>query len=345
MHSAVAVLLAVGAAASFAMSAALQQAAARNAPANISLSWRLIAELVRHKTWLIGMGCVVFGFGLQAAALAFAPIALVEPIIATELLFAIPLARRLHRRPITIREWAGAAAVAGGVGLFLAVSSPKGGNSEPGLYEWAVVCLPVLAASVCAIAAARGPETPRRAALLATAAGLVFGVQALIAQSFVVLLRHGFATAMSSWQPYALACIGASGFVVAQSAYQSGPLAISLPIIDSLEPTVSVILAVLAFGQVLSISIASLGLECVGAVAALVGIVLLARSPLVLGIYQEDQQRKNREARLVGTGPLPMGQRSEPHRSDGVGICVSARVSGPASVGRCDVGPDPQGDM
>ena len=302
MKLAVAVALALAAAASFAISSALQQGEARKAPPNESLSWRLIADLLRRKNWLAGLGCVVLGFGLQAVALDLAPIALVEPILATELLFAIPLARHLHHhRRMGRREWIGAAAVAGGVALFLTISSPKGGNPEPGMLKWSTMCLPVIILAGCAIAIARGPETPRRATLLAGAAGLIFAVQALMTQSLVVLWERGFVHALSSWQPYALAVVGAVGFTVAQSAYQSGPLSLSLPIIDALEPSGSVILASLTFGQALSLSDEGLGLECLGALVALIGIVLLGRSPVVLGIYQEEENLKSDDApRLSG---------------------------------------------
>lgn len=92
---------------------------------------------------------------------------------------------------------------------------------------------------------------------------------------------------MTSWQPYALACLGAVGFLVAKSAYQSGPLAISLPIIDSLAPTVAVVLASIVFGQGLSLSVGSLSLESLGALSGTIGIVRPGRSPLVLGIDEQ----------------------------------------------------------
>ncbi len=288
----VAVPLALGGAASFAVSSALQQRAARATPADESLSWRLIADLLHRRIWLIGMGCVLFGFALQATALSLAPVAVVEPLIATELVLALPLASRLRRRRLGPREWLGAAAVSSGVGLFMAVSSPQGGNPEPSLVTWISVGLPVLAAGGCAIALAGKDETPRRACFLAVAAGLCFALLALIIQSLDTLFASGPVAAFTSWQPYTLAILGPIGFTVAQSAYQAAPLAISLPIIDSVEPTGAVIFSVLAFHQNLSFSPTSLALESLGALTALVGIFLLGRSPVVLSIYERQQGQK-----------------------------------------------------
>jgi drug/metabolite transporter (DMT)-like permease len=292
MVNPLAVPLALSGAASFAVSAVLQQRDARETPAAESLSWRLIADLLHRRTWLAGMGCFLLGFVFQATALSFAPVAVVEPLIATELVLALPLASRLRKRQLGPREWLGAAAVSIGVGIFMAVSSPQGGNPEPSIATWLSVGLPVVAAAGCAIALAGKQETPRRAVMLATAAGLCFALLALVLQSVVTLFARGPVLAFTSWQPYFLAGFGPMAFTVAQSAYQAAPLAISLPVIDSLEPTGAVVLSVLAFRQSLSLDPISLALESFGGLVALVGIFLLGRSPLVLSIYESQQNKK-----------------------------------------------------
>jgi len=303
-----AVPMALVGAGSFAVSSVLQQRDARDAPAEESLSWRLIADLLRRPMWLIGMGCTLLGFALQAMALSFAPVAVVEPLIATELVLALPLAGRLRKLRLGRREWLGAAAVSAGVAMFMAVSSPRGGNPEPSFVTWVSVGLPVLTLAGGAVALAGRGETPRRAALLATAAGLCFALLALVLQSLVTLFARGPALAFASWQPYALAVLGPVAFTVAQSAFQAAPLAISLPIIDSIEPTGAVLLSVLAFRQNLSLRPVSLALESLGGLLALAGIFLLGRSPLVLSIYERQQQAKG-DARA--SAPKPAWARCE----------------------------------
>lgn len=284
--------IALGGAASLAVSSILQQRDARQSPAEESLSWRLIADLVHRRMWLVGMGCVLVGFALQATALSFAPVAVVEPLMATELVLALPLATRLRRRRMGVREWTGAVAVSAGIAVFLAVSSPTGGNPEPRLLAWTEVALPVLAVALCLIALAGRDETPRRAMLLAAAAGLGFSLLALVLQSLVVLFTLQGIGALASWQPYAMALLGPVGFTVAQSAYQAAPLAVSLPILDSVEPTGAVVLSALLFHQSIAMSPLSLGLEAAAAAVAVAGIFLLGRSPLVLSIYERQQKQK-----------------------------------------------------
>jgi drug/metabolite transporter (DMT)-like permease len=283
----------------FAVSAVLQQSAARQAPNRESLSWRLIADLLHRRVWLAGLGCVLLGYGLQALAFALAPVAMVEPVMGVEVVLALPLAARWRRRRLGRREWAGAACVVVGVGGFLALCDAAGGNPEPALVSWGIVAAPTVAVVAGVILASRFVPGSVRPPLLAVAAGLSFAVAALVTQSAVRLLGSvGVVGLLTSWQPYALAIVAPTGFLMAQSAFQAGPLAMSLPILDSLEPSVAVLLAAVAFGQHLSLQPLHLAGELVCAVLALTGIFLLARSPLVLALYEQTERRRGSQRKV-----------------------------------------------
>jgi len=308
MNLAAAVPLSLLASLFFSVSSVLQQQVARRAPESESLSVRLLLDLVRKPAWVAGILFAIAAFVCQAVALAFGPVAVVEPLICLELVFALPLAAWMRRRRedgdeqlprhLGPREWLGAGCVAGGVASFLASSAPSGGRPEPSLVTWGEVALPALLLAASGLVLARGPETPRRAMLLAGSAGVCFSLLALVTQSFVALISTGgLDGALASWQPYILLCLGATGFTIAQSAFQSAPLAVSLPVIDSVEPTVAVVLAGFAFGQRLDTAAAAVAVEVGGALLAVAGIWLLGRSPLVLSIYEQQQARKER------TGP------------------------------------------
>ena len=91
---ALSVVAAIAAGCTFAVGSVLQQSAAREEPSENSLSLRLLVGLAHRPRWLIGIAGDFFSFGLQALALAFGPLALVQPLAVTGLLFAIPLAVR-----------------------------------------------------------------------------------------------------------------------------------------------------------------------------------------------------------------------------------------------------------
>jgi drug/metabolite transporter (DMT)-like permease len=254
-------------------------------------SWRLIADLLHRKTWDAGMACVVLGYVAQATAFGFAPVAIVEPVIGIEVVFALPLAAHLKHLRLGRREWVGAGCVVVGVGGFLWLSDAAGGNPEPALLKWALVAGPILAIVVAMVLWSRLVHGAARAPFLATAAGLSFALVALVTQSAVQeISRAGAVGVLESWQPYVIAVFAPIAFTIAQSSYQAGPLAMSLPILDSLEPTAAILLAVVAFGQHLSVALPHLVGEVIGAAIALTGIVLLARSPLVIALYEQTEQ-------------------------------------------------------
>lgn len=64
------ILVALGAALSFALAAVFQQEAARSADPESSLSLRLLLILLHRPKWLAGVGFLLCGYGLQALALS-----------------------------------------------------------------------------------------------------------------------------------------------------------------------------------------------------------------------------------------------------------------------------------
>jgi hypothetical protein len=112
----------------------------------------------------------------------------------------------------------------------------------------------------------------------------------------------GFATLA----PWSLAFVGVLGLLLQQSAHRSGPLAVSLPLIDVGEPLVASAIAVMAFGEQLGrLDIAiSTGLAFPGAVVA-TGVVLLDHSPLVqaaqAGLSLETGARRTAASNFLGT--------------------------------------------
>ena len=119
-----AVLLAVAGSAAFAVAAVTQQrAAARLAPGR-AFDPAVLVRLARRPAWLAGMAAVIVGFALQAAALGLGMRVVIEPVLASGLLFALALAAWRDRRPLSRTEWAAALAVVAGLAVFLAAGEP-----------------------------------------------------------------------------------------------------------------------------------------------------------------------------------------------------------------------------
>ena len=282
----VAVIAALAAGCTFAVGSVLQQSAAREAPADESLSFRLLVDLAHRRTWLLGIGSDVGSFALQALALGFGPIALVQPLLVTGVLFAIPLAVRLKGMRLHAQEWTGTVAVAGGLALFLAAASPSAGEAQTTLARWVLILCGVAVLMTLGVAAGRAVGGPVRASFYAVSAGSAFGLLAALTKTSTWLLSQGATAFFTAWQPYAMAGVAVAGAIVQQSAFQAAPLPASVPVMDAVEPTVAVLIGVFAFNEHLSTAPVPLACEALGIVALISGIVLLDRSPVVLALQR-----------------------------------------------------------
>lgn len=280
MNTAVAVALALFAAFCFALGSLIQQGAARQTRAR-TLRFGLLLTLIREERWLGGMALTVFSFGVQAAALAFGPLTLVQPLATTDVLFALPLIAHLNRRPLTSRSIVGGLCVVGGMAAFLAVSPPTSGVSAPGITAWIPALTGVVALTALTAFAALRARGPARVILLAVTAAITYGVLDAVTKSTVDILPQRGVGVLTSWEPYALLVAGVLGGLFGQSAFNAGPLSLSLPVVDTVEPATAVVLAAVVFRESLARTPWYLTVQLLGAATAVTGIFLLSRSCVV----------------------------------------------------------------
>lgn len=281
MKTVLSAVLALGAAALFGVSSVLQQRAARGAAGVPLVGVRVVRELVHHPRWLMAVSLAGVSFGVQALALVFGPLVLVQPLAGMDLLFALPFLVHRQRRHLGAREWSGAGMVAGGVGVFLAVSPPAAGAVAPGLSSWAWVLGIAGGAVAVMVPIALGSAGVVRTALLACAGAVVFALGDALTKAVVGQLDLRGWMAFASWEPYVLGVVGLSGMVLAQGAFRSGSLLTSLPIIDTVEPVGAVVIGATVFAERIGGSPVLWSIQMLAAAVAVAGIVLLDRSPLV----------------------------------------------------------------
>src|ERR1700683_141609 len=147
MRVAVALVLALAAAFCFALSAVLEQREAEQMPDDQALRPGLVTQLARRPWWLAGFGIDVSGYACHAAALAFAALLFVQPLLATGLLFALGLRAAITGQPLRRGDLLAALALAGGLALFLLGVSPHGGNVTAPVSSW-LVAGPIIVAAI-----------------------------------------------------------------------------------------------------------------------------------------------------------------------------------------------------
>jgi drug/metabolite transporter (DMT)-like permease len=256
----------------------LQQHAAHSAPPSDFLRFRLLIDLLHKPVWVAGILAMVIGQLLSGTAFANADVSLVEPILTMNLLFALIIARIIYHEPLTVNEWVGALLLSGGVSAFLIGGQPAGGNPEgDSLLRWVLAMGLLGLADVCVIAARRHVGAPR-ALLLATGAGLLFGIQDGLTRRVTTTWDGSIVGFLLHWAPYALVAIGIIGILLAQSAFEAGPLNASLPALTAAEPLAGIAVGVVVFEEQLRVTPEALALEAFGLLGMLVGVLLVATS-------------------------------------------------------------------
>jgi drug/metabolite transporter (DMT)-like permease len=258
----------------------LQQQQAQREPDSVFLSLRLIRDLLREPRWLAGIGFMIGGQVLAAWSIGNLSLAFVEPLLTTNLVFALVLAVPLAKAALRVWEMLGAVVLCAGVGLLSASRSAKPIGLSFGSFSHWWVAGGIAALAFAAVQWGRRRPGRARAMLTGTGAGLVFGIQdALTRQTLEILQHHGISSLFTHWAPYALVGAGATGIWLMQSAFNAGPLPLSLPAISAGEPLVGIGLGIVVFGDRIQVSPGELAIEAGGIFALVVGVIMVGRAP------------------------------------------------------------------
>ncbi|MEU6574576.1 DMT family transporter [Streptomyces sp. NPDC046805] len=288
------VILAVSAACCLGFGFVLQQNVAQKAPLSDFLTPRLLLDLMKVPRWLFGTALMVIGMVLGAIALGQGEISMVEPLLATNLLFALALSRHQTKQPLGRQGWAGLVLLAGGVSAFIVAGQPRGGNAvtDP-LRHWLIIGLTIGAALLLTAFAKHARLNTAAPLLLALAAGLLYGVQdSLTRVSGERFSEGGLTEVLSGWQPYGVLVLGVSGLILVQSAFETAPLRMSLPALTAAQPLAGILCGVGFLGDRLRTDAGALAWQAAGLAGVILGIVLLGLHPAMpTGAAQEEPAR------------------------------------------------------
>ena len=176
---------ALGAGLCYALASVLQHRVAAQQAPSLSLRPRLILELVKHPMWCFGVALDVGAYLLEAAALSVGSIVVVQPLLVSGLLFALPLSALGGPLRPGRQEWVAAVAVALGIAVFCTVGAPSGGSSTAPIWQWAIVFGVCGSFALTAIFVTRNAPPHHRALGLAFATGAAYACTAALTKSVV----------------------------------------------------------------------------------------------------------------------------------------------------------------
>ncbi|MEE2034374.1 DMT family transporter [Rhodococcus chondri] len=253
--AAASVACALAAAVLFAGGGVAQQRSAAAVPTSQSL----LGSLVRSPRWWMGVLGDGGGYLLQVAALALGAVLVVQPLLVSSLLFALPMSAALTGQRITRRTWLLALALCAALVVFLVVGDPTERELDAAARQWALPLGLILGLTAVTVLTAAAGSRPH-------AAGILFGVTVAFTKHVTDLFTHGVVAVLGSWQTWALLVAGITGAYLQQRAFQAGPLAASLPALTIGEPLAAVFLCMTVLGERLQVH--GLGLVVVAAAVA-----------------------------------------------------------------------------
>jgi drug/metabolite transporter (DMT)-like permease len=291
---AVAVPAALGAAAAFGLTGAMQHEATWRVRQREALHPSLLVDLAHQPLWLASLLANGAGIVLQWVALVTAPLVLVQPLLVTGLLFAVSFTALMRRQPPDRVVLFGAALCAAGLAAFILIAQPTA-SRPPTLTLGSVLPLAAGLAgllAVCLNLAAHRPG-PVRTLALAVAAGVLYGVTAGMVKVALQSLDHGVGAMFTSWPIYVVAVCGPLGFLLNQNAFQAGiALAPALAVIIVLDPLVGIGIGILWLGERLRDGWPAVLGQVLALVVLSVGVVILShRAPQVAAAARREDGR------------------------------------------------------
>ncbi len=273
----VAAVLAIFAAISFALAATLWQRASVELGVEAG-GPKAFLRLLGSWVWLLGLAAQILGVILQAAALDRGRVAIIQPLLVTTIVWAMPLGYFLTNQVITRRHIAGAAIVVVGLATFAKFGDPAGGVDNAPTSDWVSALLVVAAVCIGLMLFARRGGPGVKAAVFGATAGILYGVSATLMKPVVEGLHaNGVAQTLESWEPWVMAVGGLVGFYLQQLSLATGRLVTSVATVSVANPVVSVLLGALVLQERLDRTPPWHAVVAVGALAvALLGAIVIA---------------------------------------------------------------------
>jgi drug/metabolite transporter (DMT)-like permease len=288
---------------------ALQALEARRAPAERALRPTLMTYLLTRPIWVGATALSLLGWPLQIAALAHAPLTLVQPTLALGLLLLLVLGVRVLGETVGRREIAAVILVIASVAVFAWAAPREPGQVDrgPGL----VVCLAILSAiAVAPYVITFVRHAPNSMLVLVASAGAADGMAAFVAKIVAEDISGGALLAVVAWVAL-VAAVVLIGLTSESTALQRFAATRVAPTVLVLQIVIPVVLAPLVGGEGWSGTPGGGAVLVAALVAVAVGAGLLASSPAVAQLAvgeAEDGGGGAGEPREVAVGRTTRGE-------------------------------------
>jgi drug/metabolite transporter (DMT)-like permease len=205
--------------------------------------------LFRSKWFAVGMLVALGAWVFHVAALAMAPLSIVQAVIAGGLVFLTVLAERYFGCSVGTRQWAGVGLTALGL-VLLAVTLPHhGGHSSYSTVGMIAFESALLALGTFLVLSKKLDSHEHHGVMLGTAAGILFGVSDVAIKAITTSLGTGGGIAVLT--PWLVTCIAASviAFYASARGLQKGEAVPVITLTSAAANVTAISGGILVFGD------------------------------------------------------------------------------------------------
>lgn len=285
------ILAALAAALGNAISVVLQASEARLTPDAEGMHLSLLRHLTHRPRWMIGTGLLVVVWALQVLALSLAPIAVVQPMLATSQLVLLAVARVKLGERIGRTETLATFALVAGLGAIV-WSAPDHTIVHAASSKLAPPMALVGGAAIAAYLVGRW--NTRLRLLLVIGAGIAFSWSDFVTKLLSDDLSSNHWLLAIVWAAATVA-IGAIAFLEENTALQHRPTVTVAPVIAAIKVPLPVLMALWAGLGNWNTGGAELATMIMGLTLVALGAASLGRSSAVLRISAEDEGQQQSE--------------------------------------------------
>jgi drug/metabolite transporter (DMT)-like permease len=215
---------------------------------------RSARALLASSWFAAGMGIAAGAWVLHVAALALAPLSVVQAVLSTGVVMVAVLGQRFFGCRVASRQWIGAAMTALGlVLLIITLPSPDGHGGSFALPVMIPFELGVLALGALLIAAPRlGAPSRHHGAVLGAAAGMLFGVSDVALKALTGLAADGAPAILAS--PWLLLAVlaAALAFLASARGFQEGDAVPVIACTSTAANVTAIVGGIAVFGDALA---------------------------------------------------------------------------------------------
>jgi drug/metabolite transporter (DMT)-like permease len=205
--------------------------------------------LFRSKWFAVGMLVALGAWVFHVAALAMAPLSVVQAVIAGGLVFLTVLAERYFGCSVGTRQWAGVGLTALGL-VLLAITLPHhGGHSSYSTVGMIAFESALLALGTFLVLSKKLDSHEHHGVMLGTAAGILFGVSDVAIKAITTSLGTGGGIAVLT--PWLVTCIAASviAFYASARGLQKGEAVPVITLTSAAANVTAISGGILVFGD------------------------------------------------------------------------------------------------